>query len=68
MFFSEYNVWQELKSLDPNKAIGTDRIGPRFLKECATPLTAPLTEVFNLCLTTASIPDEWKCHMITPVF
>ena len=48
--------------------MGTDRIGPRFLKECATPLAAPLTELFNLCLTTASIPDEWKCHMITPVF
>ena len=65
---SEADVWSILCSLDPHKAEGPDKISPRLLKECATPLTPPLTVLFNQCLTSASIPLEWKVHQITPVY
>ena len=65
---SEADVWGVLCSLDPHKAEGPDKISPRLLKECATPLTPPLTVLFHRCLTSASIPLEWKVHQIIPVY
>ena len=53
---SDADVWSVLSSLDPHKAEGPDKIHPRLLKECATPLTPPLTVLFNQCLTSTSIP------------
>ena len=60
-------VWEILSTLNPQKAIGPDRIGPVVLKACAVLLTPPLCQLFNLCLSTASLPEEWKQHLITPV-
>ena len=39
---SESDVWKALCSLDPRKAWGPDKIGPKLLRECATPLTPPI--------------------------
>ena len=65
---SESDVWKVLCSLDPGKALGPDKISPKLLRECATPLTPPITALFNYCLSSASIPNEWKSHKITPIF
>ena len=65
---TEEEVWEVISTLNPNKAIGPDNIGPAILKACATPLTSPLCQLFNLCLSTATIPEEWKQHLVTPVY
>lgn len=62
------DVFQALIKLDPTKAVGCDKIPPRLLKCCATSLTEPITHLLSTCISTCSIPEEWKIHQITPVF
>ena len=54
--------------LDPNKATGIDNIGPKILKYCAFALTRPLCHLFNLSLASGVIPQEWKVHIVVPVY
>ena len=42
-------------------------ISPLILKHCATSLTLPLTHLFNTCIQSSSLPDEWKVHKIVPI-
>ena len=56
-----------LSSLDTSKAPGIDGISPVVLKQCAIALTPPLTTLFNLSLTTGSLPLEWRTHLIKPI-
>ena len=67
LIFSEEEVYCALIQLDPNKATGIDTISPRILKHCASSLTHPLCHLYNLSLSTGSIPQEWKVHLIVPV-
>ena len=66
--FSEDEVYSALNQLDPNKATGIDTISPKILKHCALSLTRPLCHLFNLSLSTGAIPQEWKVHLILPVY
>ncbi|XP_011407128.1 PREDICTED: uncharacterized protein LOC105314575, partial [Amphimedon queenslandica] len=63
----EDQVFQELSSLDGTKALGIDGIGPLYLKRCPVALT-PLTYLFNLFLSTHSLPLDWRTHLIQPIF
>ena len=66
--FTEDEVYYVLCQLDPNKATGIDKISPKVLKNCAFSLTRPLCHLFNLSLSTGSIPEEWKIHLIVLVY
>ena len=46
---SEVEVYDELVSLNPNKAMGVDCIGPKVLKTCAIALYLPIHHLFSLC-------------------
>jgi len=48
--------------------MGIDTINPKILKHCALPLTRPLCHLFNLSLSTGSIPQEWRVHLTEPVY
>ena len=65
---SESDVYEALATLDPNKAMGIDGIGPNVLKFCATSLCGPIHHLFSLCVHFQSIPAEWHVHCITPIF
>ena len=65
---SEADVYNALTSLDPNKALGIDGIGPKFLKNCSESLFQPLCHLFNLSLASSVIPNEWKTRQIIPIF
>ena len=64
---SESEVFNALSSLDPSKAMGIDGIGPKILKHCAIAIFKQIHHLFCLSLSQQLIPDEWKCHLITPV-
>ena len=51
---------EALYGLDSNKAQGIDSIGPRILRSCANTLCVPLHHLFQLTLTTHTLPREWK--------
>uniref|UniRef100_A0A1X7TVM9 Reverse transcriptase domain-containing protein n=1 Tax=Amphimedon queenslandica TaxID=400682 RepID=A0A1X7TVM9_AMPQE len=64
----EDEVYRVLSSLDGSKALGIDGIGPLYLKKCAVALTPPITHLFNLSLSSHSLPLEWRTHLIKPIF
>ena len=64
----ESEVEDVLKILNPSKASGPDFINPRLLKEAASELKYPLCKLFNLSLSTALYPGNWKKANVTPVF
>ena len=68
LVFTEAEVYNALIHLDPTKATGIDGIGPKILKYCAMSLFRPLCYLFNLSLSSGTVPSEWKIHLITPVY
>ena len=65
---SPSEVASTLKSLQLGKATGPDAINNRILKELATPLSFPLSDLFNFSLATGKVPQMWKEANVTPIF
>ena len=59
---------EALESLDGSKAMGVDGISPKVLKRCALAIYEPVTHLFQLSLDQGLLPQEWKIHLVTPVF
>ena len=66
--FTDSEVFDALQSLDPTKSSGCDSIGSKLIKHCALALYPPVHHLFSVSLSKQSIPYEWKCHSITPIF
>lgn len=64
----EADVYYALTSLDPSKAVGLDKIGPRVSRSCVAVLTKPLHHLFSISTRYAVIPLQWKIHKVIPVF
>ena len=60
IYFSEIDVINVLKGLDVNKGSGPDDIPLKVLRECADALAPSLTTLFNLSMSTCTLPEEWK--------
>lgn len=56
-----------LKSADPTKGAGSDKIPPLFYVNCAESLAAPITCLFNRCLREGYFPKIWKTAHIVPI-
>ena len=54
------DVKEAIKQLKPNKAPGPNRIGPKLFKEASNELATPLSDLYNLSLTTKTYPASWK--------
>ena len=61
-------MFRILSTLDGSKAVGIDGISPLFLRHCAVALTPPLTRLFNLSLSSHSLPLEWRTRLVKPIF
>ena len=57
-----------LKSLDPKKATGYDKIPPRTLRDGADALAYPLSVLINKIIDSGSVPAAWKLAEICPIF
>ena len=62
------DVAKLLKSVDPNKATGQDRIGNRILKELASVLAIPLAVLCRRILHEGVWPSAWQLHLLVPIF
>ena len=60
-------VFHCLSSLDASKAAGIDGIGPRVLKQCAGSIAPLVYHLFSLCISSCSLPGEWRIHLIVPI-
>ena len=61
-------VLKILKSLDPNKSTGVDKIHPRVLKEAAEKVALPITIIANKSLKSAILPRNWLDAQIIPIY
>ena len=52
----------------PDKAAGPDNLLPRFLIEIKDQIAYPLYLLFRKSLDESSVPDDWKCADVSPVF
>ena len=62
------DVARALKTIDPKKACGPDNIPGQILKNTADVIAPSLCRLFNLSLSSGSVPTLWKCANVTPVF
>ena len=63
---SENIVRHLLSTLDTSKAPGPDGIHPVVLKQLATVIAKPITDLFNISLTAKRLPAEWKHGIVKP--
>ena len=64
---SEESVIEQLSYLDTTKSTGTDGISSKMLKCTALSIADPLHKLFNLSISTGTLPIDWKVGRITPV-
>ena len=57
-----------LKNLGPSKSPGPDGLTSRLLKEVASEISCPITDIFNKSLNSGIFPTKWKDSNLTPVF
>lgn len=65
---SSHDIQKVLNSLDLNKASGCDGISARILKEGSIALIDKLNFLYNLSLTSGTVPNLWKIKRVTPVY
>ena len=65
---STEGVTKLLKGLNPSKAMGSDELHPRILKELAAELGPVFTHLFQQSLDTGEIPEKWSLANICPLF
>ena len=57
-----------MEDLNPSKSAGLDNIAGKFLKEGASVLASPLTDLCNLSISLSSFPDECKVAKLKPLY
>ena len=65
---TEYEVLGMLLKLHTNKACGADGLHPKYIKDIAEVITAPLTHIINLSIEQGIVPEELKTAKVTPLF
>ena len=65
---SSEDVHQLFTSLPSKTASGPDGISSQMLKMSASSIAPHLSALFNLSLSTGSVPTDWKLSHITPVY
>ena len=63
---SEYTVLKLLKDLNQNKNGGLDNLPGKFLKESATVLGNPISQICNL-LKYSMFPSDYKMSKLKPL-
>jgi hypothetical protein len=66
--FTETDVYELLRKVNPFSALGPDDVHPRILKESALTLASHLFKLFRQSLDEGTVPVIWKEAVITPVY
>jgi hypothetical protein len=57
-----------VNQLKVGSAAGPDHVAPSIIKSCKAVLIKPLKIIFNQSLKTGTVPSDWKCADVTPIF
>ena len=64
---TQEEVKHQLSSIDTKKALGPDGVSPHILKNCAAQLAAPITTIFQNCISTSKWPSSWKTARVAAI-
>ena len=56
----ESDIIKIIDKFNPNKSAGHDNVGNFIIKKVANEIVEPLTNIFNLSLSTGVVPDKLK--------
>ena len=62
-----WEVYSELKKVNPSKSGGPDMIPAKIIKEFAYELSVPLTDILNSSLAEGKVPTQWKKGIVVPI-
>ena len=65
--FSNNDILKIIRSLDPNKAHGHDKISIAMVKICDDSISKPLKLIFECHLESGKIPSKWKKPNVIPL-
>ena len=65
--FNHSRVYDIMRNINTNKAMGPDKIHGLVLKICAQTLCKPLSTLFKNSYFNGAIPAEWKLALVVPV-
>ena len=68
MYFTLDMILKLLHSTKPKYTTGVDGHPAIFNVKCSFGLSLPLSMLYNLSMSTSTIPSDWKHSVITPVF
>ncbi|XP_053378448.1 uncharacterized protein LOC128548092 [Mercenaria mercenaria] len=57
-----------LSKLNINKASGPDSIPNRILRHCSEELAPAITHIFQISLSTGTLPSDWRKANVSPIF
>ena len=57
-----------IDNFNPNKSAGHDNVGNYIIKKVGNEILKPLTNIFNLSLSTGVVPDELKTAKVIPSY
>ena len=61
-------MYETLLTLDVTKSCGPDLIPAYLLKCCAEHIASPLSFLFNKPMSSGTLPTDWVCANVVPVF
>ena len=65
---SQSAVYQKLRNLDSEKAVGDDNINPVILRNVADQFAVPLSIIFTTSMKTGKIPNDWRTASVTHIY
>ena len=65
--FYDYHFDYHFEMIITSKAMGPGKIYGKILKNCALPLSKPLSYLFTKSYYGTSLPDEWESASVVPV-
>ena len=57
-----------IDKFNPNKSTGHDNVGNYIIKKVGKEIVKPLTNIFNLSLSTGIVPDKLKTPKVIPIY
>ena len=62
-----WDVYAELKEINPSKAAGPDGWKPQLIREFGYEFSVPLTDILNSSYASGVVPSQWKEAIIVPI-
>ena len=57
-----------IDKFNPNKSAGHDNVGNNIIKKFGKEIVKPLTNIFNLSLSTGVVPEKLKTAKVIPIY